>query len=288
MKESSIDRIFAKSPEEEKKVREVIEKRFRTQENISFKTEREKTPDEAEIIKFIDKETSAIAEKFGGKNLSIPAVNVHIISENELLDLVKKRRGENAQIPDATWKPRTQAIIMKDAGDNLVKFINVLTHEMYHTKAFQSLKSDLEKKNLKWRRGGLSVGLRDRPKEAFTDLDEAVTEYLTHMNIEQWAAKKDRVPEIINETAEKFGESDLYTPTYLREQIRFIGILNEIQTKNPEDFKDRESVFNIFAEAYFTGGLLKLRKIVDQTFGNGSFIEFAKKGLPESKWEKEV
>ena len=288
MKESSVDRIFSKSPEEARTVRGVIEKRFREQKNISFKTERGKTPEELELINFIDTETDALAKKFGGAGLHINPANVRIVGEDEFGDFIKKTRGENATVPEAMWSPKAQAIIMKDPGNDLGKFINVLTHEMHHAKAFQSLGFNLEKKNMNWRRGGLAIVLRENSKEAFVDLDEAVTEYLTYMNIGGWQQKKENVPEIINKTAEKFGESDLYSPVYLQEQLRFVNVLDTIQKKNHERFKDKDDVFSVFAEAYFTGKLLELRKTVDGAFGKGSFVEFAKRGLPESKWEKEL
>ena len=33
---------------------------------------------------------------------------------------------------------------------------------------------------------------------------------------------------------------------------------------------------------------MKLRKIIDKTYGKGSFVEFAENGLPKSKWEMEA
>lgn len=286
MKESSINRFFSKSPEEAKNVKEIIEKRFRTQEHLSFASERQKSKEELEIIDFCDKQTSAVAEEFGAESLEIGAKHIHIISEKEFVDFIKKRSGENTQIPDATFNLDRQAIIIKNTGGNLVKFINVLMHEMYHFKAFQSLQLDVVNISLRERRVGLSIGLREKASTAFLDLDEAITEYLVHITINRLIGNKENLPQIINQTIEDFGEPDIYTPTYLQEQLRFIDVLDEMQKKNPDKFKDGESVFKIFAEGYFAGKLLGLSKLIDKTFGKGSFVSFAKKGLPESRWER--
>ena len=53
---------------------------------------------------------------------------------------------------------------------------------------------------------------------------------------------------------------------------RFNLLLEEICKKNPE-FSSTDQVFDIFAKAVMTGKLLKVARLIEKTFGMGSFRE---------------
>ena len=51
-------------------------------------------------------------------------------------------------------------------------------------------------------------------------------------------------------------------------------LIGEIYVKNSESFSSEEDVFKMFAEAVMTGRLLKVARIIEKTFGKGSFRQF--------------
>jgi hypothetical protein len=57
----------------------------------------------------------------------------------------------------------------------------------------------------------------------------------------------------------------------LKEVEQFNDIINKIQQKFPEQFSTQEQVFDVFASAYFSGRLLPVARLIEKTFGSGSF-----------------
>ncbi len=292
MKESNIDRVFSPSEDEQKKVEKVFERTLSLQELVVFQTEREKTPEELEIIKFLDKETNEIAHEFIGAGMEISHKYLHIISEDEFDDN-RRRESPEREIPNAFYSHKQQAIIMKNKDLNLANFTKLAAHEMLHMKSYQSYRTNLEKEPGKafHRRTGPSITSRENPnKDFFPDLNEAITEYLVvRMIRERWPENRNDLPQALKEKTTHFSQQEFIDQfgdvSYVGEQLSLMEIMDKVIEKNPDEYKTREDVLKIFGNAYFAGHILKLRKIIDQTYGNGSFVEFAEEGLPKSKWE---
>jgi len=58
---------------------------------------------------------------------------------------------------------------------------------------------------------------------------------------------------------------------YYSERMHLNQIINEIYEKNRADFTESEEVFEVFARASFSGRLLPLARLVEKTYGKGSF-----------------
>jgi len=52
----------------------------------------------------------------------------------------------------------------------------------------------------------------------------------------------------------------------------------EIQKEFPEKFKSADDVYKIFLNAHFTGHLVTIGRLVEKTFGEGSFRELGNMG----------
>ena len=61
---------------------------------------------------------------------------------------------------------------------------------------------------------------------------------------------------------------------YSEEREKLNALIGEIYVKNSESFSSEEDVFKMFAEAVMTGRLLKVARIIEKTFGKGSFRQF--------------
>ncbi|HAU07975.1 MAG: hypothetical protein UW46_C0001G0133 [Candidatus Yanofskybacteria bacterium GW2011_GWF1_44_227] len=61
---------------------------------------------------------------------------------------------------------------------------------------------------------------------------------------------------------------------YSEERKELGSLVREIYVKNSDEFSSEEDVFKLFAEAVMTGRLLRIARIIERTFGEGSFKQF--------------
>ena len=58
-------------------------------------------------------------------------------------------------------------------------------------------------------------------------------------------------------------------------------LVDELWEKNRDSYDDREEILRLFIEAGVTGKLLKVARLIEKTFGKGSFRELAEKDVRE-------
>ena len=60
--------------------------------------------------------------------------------------------------------------------------------------------------------------------------------------------------------------------SYRYEEIKKIDeIVKRIYDENKDDFESEDDVFNLFAKAVMNGGLLEVARLIEKTYGKGSF-----------------
>lgn len=66
---------------------------------------------------------------------------------------------------------------------------------------------------------------------------------------------------------------DITTQSFAYRQERKIlnTLVDKIFERNPEKFQDREKVFEVFAKGMMTGNILSVGRLIEKTFGNGTF-----------------
>ena len=173
-----------------------------------------------------------------------------------------------------------------------------LTHEMCHLKAYQSLavfSGTGEKKLITDRRAGFFIQLRnieDRRKPSgqyvFSDLNEAVIDILANQSLKNILAS-DSLPEKLLPLRKKYEAhaDEVFEHSYAAYKLRFWDLLTGIYKTHKDQFKSPEEVFNVFAESIFKKEkFLEVAKLIESSFGKGSFRIVGERGLPESKWEK--
>ena len=83
-------------------------------------------------------------------------------------------------------------------------------------------------------------------------------------------AKEKEIPEDdIIWVSEKGKDWDIIS--YLQQRNILNYVCAEIQKRFPEQYQSADDVYKIFLNAHFTGRLLPLARIVEKTFGEGSF-----------------
>lgn len=69
----------------------------------------------------------------------------------------------------------------------------------------------------------------------------------------------------------------IYRQAYYGERQKLWQMIDEIYKKNPEKFEDKdektakEEIFSLFAKGMFTGKILESARLIEKTFGKGSF-----------------
>ena len=63
--------------------------------------------------------------------------------------------------------------------------------------------------------------------------------------------------------------------SYPEERATLKALCQKIAARVPEAFPDDDAVFELFAKSLFTGDLLRLGRVIDNSFGKGTFRRLA-------------
>jgi len=248
----------------------------------------EKSETEAKIIQAILERVPEFVEKFGGNPSDIKVENIRFIDIGE--------EGEKKGITKEVIPPLLHAfyisgsesmVVLRD--ESIFKEMHRVIHELLHANSFQSFESREVPGTSLSQKGVRRMGFMTYDKKvkdwslgaSFLSINESITEELTLKFENQHV-------DLLTEHTEEKTWPQLYS--YVGDRIRLQNIIEEIIEKNPA-YKEKEEVFNIFAEAAMNGNLLKISRLIEKTFGKGSFREmgnmpeFSKKYLEVMSWD---
>jgi hypothetical protein len=307
-KDSGVNRIVGFGSDKERELLQYFKNKFET--NSLDSKEKEKTSEQEELIKRINGEMRDFLTQYGIEAIEIPVDNVHILDKtkftNEEIKKIEKRFGTKNGFYSAL---KQGVVIMKDYDVSKLSFLQTLVHEVLHLQSFYSyqrsekeaadltLKNADESASMNIRRSGFSVGTKDGKGLLFDKLNESVIteleirfeksymaewpELATELkardkHIEQIAQRENVPVERVRQTVagvkgnESTGQKWVSYP-YHEERQQFNSLVDELFDKNKGDFESREEVFRLFAEATVSGRLLPVARIIEKTFGKGSF-----------------
>jgi hypothetical protein len=306
--QSSINKIVGGTEAEQKKVLGQLGYEMQTDSFKDFEYngkfywadefEREKTEGEIGMISDVLGKIEEFMKEMGSsKSLKIRPEQIRVLDREK----AKKERFPLAHF----YNQEEQCIFVYDLGDSLANMQGV-THEAIHMHSFQSM----EITRGKWaitRRLGLGVKVKGEDFFYFDEINEALTEEL--------AIRFDRkyfklVPGLEKEIKERQDFCDSYLKgdpnekalseeiayivtdpntlekvavphSYPNERSRLNDLINDIFEKNKEEsggvFKSEDEVFVLFVEATTSGKMLKLSRIIEKTYGKGSFRKLGSK-----------
>ncbi len=292
-KTSSFERVVGKFPGEDKK--EILQEAGEIFSEQSFenmeKIERGKTSRELEIISLANKATNELRTKYDLDKFDIPAKNIHIIQKEFWSD----------EKSTAHFASMCQGIALCEQSAGIV-FMEKIFHEMLHFKSYNALQIIKEgNSELGEYRVGLTMHSRDNKEFYFVNINEAVTEEMTRIFIRKLSENslfkkeiKQTIDIIKKYPREKSASGELIfnNDTYFAEIIKERGGMEHIAAKeftysrerkildilidklfeiNSDKFKRREDVFEVFAKSMMTGNILPLGRLIDGTFGKGTF-----------------
>ena len=222
-------------------------------------------------------------EEAGVNPYDIPAQNYHIISYN-----IPAGRARTAIT-------QQKIILHKHAvRENMVSFGLIAFHETLHAKGNIALFIDKEKANLY--RTGLKTENRG-PEDLFfhfEGLDEAVIAEATRkffpklLELPELSKEKKWLISKAKEKGLKLGDEIYWIRrdggvqfTYGPHRKILDYVCTEIQKQFPEKDQSADNVFKVFLKAHFTGRLLPIARLVEKTFGKGSFRVLSSMGIED-------
>lgn len=313
-RKSGFERVVGVPPEKEEAILGRLEKEFNSkivigQEGQSM--EQEKSPELQRCIEGITRCMHGFLAEYGVSALDIRPDQVHFLDPEKISADLRKRFYVKGEFYGA-YSPENQMIFMPPVDEQQLSSQSIarkIVHEMMHFNSFGSLNlirkpgSDISKTS--FRRGGLIV--RSGGFLHFRELNEAVTEELT-MRFARKVFKDlsytSKETEDNSRNAEKRLESavSLMQATvdpeekkrwsmrieearteatvpdqgvYATERARLNKMIDDIFSHNEQQFQNREDVFKIFVDTMLKGHLLPLARVIEKTYGKGSFGELA-------------
>ncbi|MFA6476539.1 MAG: hypothetical protein WCV68_03970 [Candidatus Paceibacterota bacterium] len=262
--------------------------------------EYEVSPLVEKMVEKISVDLPIFLKEYGLKSyLPVGVNNFHLV---DLDDFKAKNPSLNDFDSFGVWDSKYQRVILflGEGSSTMVSafdLVSVVSHEIIHGQSFGSLNLESWKENpedgrsflwsmdaidpgeatpgfigLSQRRGGLTMFSHDGEITYFRGLNEAVTQELTlrfsrefipeHLVVNGLPVTPDYAIEKIEEGAGL---------VYKKNREKLWQIIDDIFSASSGRFEDREEVFKIFTEAYLNGDVLFLAKLVESTYGKGSF-----------------
>lgn len=225
----------------------------------------EKREIDIDLILFTESALNKIFEQYGRKkNISIPLNNIHVLKFGGTEAYTKGRlsRGAHSSIQQSI-------IVDRDISD--IQFSLELFHELMHVKsytAFQILPGrETYDQRIEKYRAGMRVVSRDAKKVYLQSIEEAMIGYLTN-NFYESIIKND--PRFKGEL-DKINNGEIIVDiSRQEEQVLLNQLIDSLYEKNKAIFTSREEVLSLFIDAQINGRLLKLGRLIEQTFGAGT------------------
>lgn len=293
---SSIERIVGNIPEPEKdRILDNMDDVFNEQEFADLEEhEMEKTPEQLQIISLVNDATNELRRKYGLENFDVPPANIHVMSK----EWWRKKEKNDA----AHYASRHQGVVIYEEPINIV-FMKKIFHEMLHFKSYNSLQITVEDEPmLAEYRVGLTVETRDKKKIYSRCLNEAVTEELCKRYAKKifsnplFEKERQQTESILSHHQDAvvvgadqplFNDDTFFAEishvqgttttiksdnfTYSTEREALETLVDKIFFRHVEEFDSSEDVFEVFAKGMMTGNILPLGKLIDKTFGVGTY-----------------
>lgn len=248
-------------------------------------TEREKTPEEVQVLSIVNDATNHLLRKYGLDAFDVPPDNIHIMKRNLLMkvrEFVSFRKREGGFIQDLEAAEIVDPI-------SLSALAATALHELIHFKSYGALQRKTD--DTKWLddyRVGLEVSSRDGKTTYFKSLNEAVTEELTKRMLSDilrhpiFQKERERTEKLKNHPILRFlhpPDEEAYYVGYTgigkfafgQEREMLNDLIDGIYVNNRDMFRQRDEVFEVFVRAMMTGNILPLGRLIEKTFGKGSF-----------------
>jgi hypothetical protein len=251
-----------------------------------------KTGEELEMTRDILTKIEKFMKEMGGKPLKIKPEHIHFLDS-------EKVQAQNIPLENF-FEPAHQYVAIYDSGNNLIN-AQAIAHEVLHFQSFASAEIGKDEQ-VRFRRLGFGIKVRGEEDFYFDKINEAVITELEKIFEEEYFDSvpgiqkelKNRqefvdnflrdhpdLPELANDVAYAFlnpntGLVDGARYPYPKERDRLNQMIDYIYNENKDQFEERDQVLALFVGATMGGGMLDLARIIEKTYGKGSFRELGK------------
>lgn len=303
---SSFERVIGNIPDNEKE--QILQEKGERFDNQIFEElkgkEREKTPEELKIISLANEATNEIRQKYGLENFDIPPENIHVINEeswpknrgtafyNSALQSIASREqpsnitfmkkifhemlhfksynalqvtgGENPELDE--YRVGLTVHTRDGKRMNFVNLNEAVTEEMTKRFTLKLLDNVLFAEEVK-----RTKDLVTRYPRAITGSGEPLFDDDTfYAEVESRKSWGEAVGRLFG-AQEKIRKITTEGFTYQSERRILNTLIDKILESNPEKFQDREEVFEVFTKGMMTGNILSVGRLIEKTFGSGTF-----------------
>ena len=246
---------------------ETMEKAYQTQGTEKIEgLELEKGEKEIEIIHFVNESILEYLRQYG-REIEVDSSfdKIHILKEGGTEEYTKGKLRMGAHSTKL-------GSILVDRGLSNVQFANILFHEQMHNNSYKALQITKEEKpKLEQYRAGISVTSRDGKVIYFEDFEEAIIQLLT----EKFYNNEVLNSQIFQEELAKEVEPPYFSRAEESEKLN--NTIEDVWLNNQEDFESRKDVEDVFIDAQINGRLLPLARLIEKTYGKGSFRKLGEK-----------
>jgi len=228
-------------------------------------SEIEKTPRDIEIIDFSQKCLDEYLIQYGIKSIYHVGYNsIHLVPTSGTEEFKEGKMKEGVAAP-------MLGSCVVDRAENDVGFSVVTFHELFHLKNFTSIEKKKEGglyDGYDIRRSGFSSFSKDG--KLLKQVDETINNYFCKKFLEE---------KVKNSDIFKADDIDNFKLDQDREELieKFENICNTFYENNKDDFTSVEDVVKLFIDATLNGNLLPVARLMDKTYGEGSFVKLGRK-----------
>ncbi|MEK7138378.1 MAG: hypothetical protein AAB787_02600 [Patescibacteria group bacterium] len=226
----------------------------------------EKSERDIELIDLANKAISEYLAKYKkDKSVNVPLSNVHLVEEGGTEKFTLGRFGGGAH-------STLYGDMIVDRMQSDLDFSLRLFHELFHARSYNAVQLTTAKepghRQLKEYRSGFKVTSRDGTKTYFSNVEEAIIGYMTKKFYNDFLVKEKSFSSEI-EVLKRAGKEPNFSRSPEQEQGK--KLVEKIYELNQTEFESNEEIIELFVEAQITGNLLKVGRLIEKTFGKGSF-----------------
>ncbi|MCX6790411.1 MAG: hypothetical protein NTV60_02680 [Candidatus Kaiserbacteria bacterium] len=245
---------------------EILKREFAESGSYVYKIELEKTEEDLALVQLVETSVKEYAAQYGREFfLETTPGHIHFLPDGGVLTLTKGRLATGSH--STVWGE-----VLIDKRDDISTAIT-LFHELWHMLASHQAIQVTTNQELASYRSGFSMKSRDGATEHFHSFDEALVGYMTERFVNE---KLSQAPGFKEKVQDLRQAQVLIDTTRQRELKGLWEFIDNLLQKNSNTFSSREEIMNLFIRGQVTGNVLPAARLIESTYGKGSFRKISK------------
>ncbi len=215
------------------------------------------------ILRFVNHALAKYLRRYGKEIRNTPQDKIHILEDGGTNKFTRGKFSGGAH-------SSLYGSILVDRKKSDVDFALILFHEELHNQSYKALQVTTgNKPELQTYRSGIAITTRDGKVTYFTQIEEAIIELISRKFYKEEMLSND-----LFVVDEKKPPQEIYFSR--KEEAELLNsIINDILIKNPG--ASREEIEEFFIRAQISGNLLPIARLIEKTYGKGSFRQLGEK-----------